>query len=86
MTRYSITRVDRCDITATDLCREAIRAGDPAECYRVRTLDDDGMIRSAPIGQVAIWCGGRAGVCWGGDSVWVDATTAEAALDAADAE
>ena len=86
MAGYSITPVDLSDITATDLRREIIRAGDPRACYRVRTLDDDGCIRSAPIGQVVLWSGGRAAVCWGGDSTWVDAGSPEEALAAVEQE
>lgn len=69
---FALIPVNADEIAATDLHSEAANGG--FDCYRVESGD------TAEIGWL-IFADGRAGVAWGGDAQWTDASSAEDAAE-----
>lgn len=78
---YVITPVQ--SVSYIDLAEETEKAtvnGETVELFRVEIVNEDGYVD--PVAGAMAWfpASGRAGLAWGGDADWVDATSPENAI------
>ena len=70
--------IEAANLHYTDLQIEATGVS-AVECYELENVDDNGFYRT--VGEMLfIPSVQRAGLCFGGDSEWTDATSAEDAI------
>jgi hypothetical protein len=81
-TIYLGSSIQSYDLSYTDLTSEAETLeskGETVECYNLVTENDNGLIEKAGT-MLYVPSAQRAGLCFGGDSQWTDAGSAEDAV------